>query len=110
MFVPTPFTSPILFGKQKTGLPSSSARFAVMELPLLNFASVTNTPKESPAIILFLIGKFFILTFVSGEYSLIIHPLFFIIFLNKFLFFFGNMFLNPDATTAIVPPLFLIEF
>ena len=95
---------------QKTFLFCSNAYLAVIILPLLYLASITNTPFDSAEIILFLNGTFFKSIFVSGEYSLIIHPPFFTICLNSSSFSSGYILLNPHPITAIVFPFSFIAF
>ena len=58
LLVPVLFTELILPGMEKTSLPDSSARRAVIIAPLLMGASTTSTPNERPLMILFLRGKF----------------------------------------------------
>ena len=61
----------------------------VFKISLLTFASITNTPSESPLIILFLAGKCCFWGFVPKGYSLITKPPFKIILLNNPIFSFG---------------------
>ena len=100
--VPIPNLLSILLGIANTFFPCLKAKLAVIVLPLLYPASITNTPKASALIISFLLGKFLVLTFSSGGYSDITHPLFSNILLNNSLFSFGYILLNPAPKTAIV--------
>ena len=103
--VPIPNLLSILLGIENTFFPCLKAKLAVIVLPLLYPASITNTPKASALIISFLLWKFFVLTFSSGGYSDITHPLFY-----NSLFSFGYILLNPAPKTAIVlPTLFIAD-
>ncbi len=74
LFVPTPFSSPILCGMQNIFLSKLLANSAVIPVPLFCFASITKVPTDKPATILFLslnpCGK----TSTSLLYSVITAP------------------------------------
>ncbi len=76
-------------GTAKISFPCSKAKSAVIKLPLFSAASVTITPWLSPAMILFLCGKFSFFDISSGAYSVIANPPLFIISINNFVFSFG---------------------
>ena len=104
LFVPFPFMSQISCGSTNTFLSCSLASFAVTLVPLLNLASITNIPIEIPLTILFLSKNFLESALVSGGYSLITAPPFFIISLYNDIFCGGNILSNPFPSTAIVFP------
>ena len=76
-------------GTANTSLPCSSAKSAVIRLPLLSGASVTTTPELNPLIILFLFGKFCGNGFSFISYSVITAPPEFMIFLISSTFSLG---------------------
>ena len=67
-------TSVILPGTAYTSFPCSSAYSAVIRLPDFSFASIIMTISESPAIILFLSGKFDLIGGMSVQNSEITPP------------------------------------